>query len=154
MFFSLGGALARLVRVCHGFVHGYTMQKTQCLWALSRVSRVKHPQGIPTALNPLKSFVLQGLSNFAGFCRFLHITTPAKKSDPFFQWPPPSSVNSVSFSEIGAFMPTAWKSFSEGLARLSCHLIQNFSFCTLHLTAGLPWYTPHKIRNPESGNGT
>ena len=30
-------------------------------------------------------------------------------------------------------MPTAWKSFSEGLAR--CH--SKFVFCTLHFTAGL-----------------
>jgi hypothetical protein len=85
MFFSPGGALARLVRVCHGFVHGYTMQKTQCLWALSRVSRVKHPQGIPTALNPLKSFVLQGLSNFAGFCRFLHASSGERNLGRIFR---------------------------------------------------------------------
>jgi hypothetical protein len=28
-----------------------------------------------------KSVVLQGLRNFAGFCRFLHITTPAKQTN-------------------------------------------------------------------------
>jgi hypothetical protein len=36
----------------------------------------------PFHLFPLKSFVLQGLSNFAGFCRFLHIRITCKKTSP------------------------------------------------------------------------
>src|SRR4051812_31577321 len=34
---------------------------------------------------------------------------------------------------------------------LNFRVILHFAFCTLHLTAGLPWYTRHKTRNPESG---
>lgn len=50
-FFLLMAPWHAPARVCHGFVHGYTMQKIQCLWALSRVSRVKHPQGSPRAFS-------------------------------------------------------------------------------------------------------
>jgi hypothetical protein len=41
-------------------------------------------------------------------------------------------------------MPTAWKSFSEGLARVWFQVILHFAFYHLRLTADLPWYTPLK----------
>ena len=63
-----------------------------------------------------------------------------------------SAPGSVGFSEIGASMPTAWKSFSEGLARVWFQVILHFAFYHLRLTAGLPWYTPLKIDFSDAFN--
>jgi hypothetical protein len=46
------------------------------------------------------------------------------------------------------------KGWPAGYRCIDCarfQIILNFAFYNLHLTAGLPWYTPLKIRNPESG---
>jgi hypothetical protein len=57
----------------------------------------------------------------------------------------------LGFPEIGASCQRHGNHSANGWPAFEFQVILHFAFCTLHLTAGLPWYTRHKTRNPESG---